>query len=534
MDNTRTMNSPKTIKDYWMLTAGGVAFVISYVLLDWASYLHPMYGLNITPWNPSVALGLVIWFRFGKIVALPWFVAILMGEILVRGLPTPLPLTLMLSGVLTIGYGVVAEMIRRFVNGDVLHDRRRLMTWLAIVVVGTLATSLIYIELLYLTDLIHVGDWSVALMRFWVGDFVGIVVTMPFFWLMIHSRTRLLNLFTRWETAGYCLLAAATLWLSFGLGGEGEFQYFYFLFLPIIWAASRQGVSGASIAAFFLQAGIMVAVQWQNLVAVTVFELQLLGAVLAFVGLYIGAVVDEKQRVSDELRHTLRLAAAGEMAAALAHELNQPLTALSAYGAACQQMIEHEGNTERLRETIGRMVAESYRAADVVRRLRDFFRTGATRLVRINLSDLIEGVVARSSVGMSSQSIKLIVGSIPNCMLLADKLQLEVILRNLINNATDAVRDLPVGQRQISIHAKKLDGARVTIRVEDSGVGISNEQVGNLFEAFQSSKSNGMGLGLVISRAIAQAHGGELVAEAAVGGVFVLTLPVEEATDETS
>lgn len=135
MDNTRTMNSPKTIKDYWMLTASGVAFVISYVLLDWASYLHPMYGLNITPWNPSVALGLVIWFRFGKIVALPWFVAILMGEILVRGLPTPLPLTLMLSGVLTIGYGVMAEMIRRFVNGDVLHDRRRLMTWLAIVVV---------------------------------------------------------------------------------------------------------------------------------------------------------------------------------------------------------------------------------------------------------------------------------------------------------------------------------------------------------------------------------------------------------------
>jgi len=135
---------------------------------------------------------------------------------------------------------------------------------------------------------------------------------------------------------------------------------------------------------------------------------------------------------------------------------------------------------------------------------------------------------------MSNQSIMLIVGSIPNCILLADRLQLEVILRNLMNNATDAVCDLPVGQRQISIQAKELASSRVTIRVEDSGVGISNEQVGNLFEAFQSSKSNGMGLGLVISRAIAQAHGGELVAEAAVGGVFVLTLPVEEATDETS
>jgi len=534
MDNTESMNSPKTIKDYWMLTAGGAAFVISYVLLDWASYLHPMYGLNITPWNPSVALGLVIWFRFGKIVALPWFAAILMGEILVRGLPTTMPLTLILSGVLTIGYGIMAEMIRRFVNGDVLHDRRRLMTWLVIVVVGTLVTSWIYIELLYQMDLIHVGDWPVALMRFWVGDFVGIVVTMPFFWLLINGRKKLLSLFTQWETAGYCLLATMTLWLSFGLGGEGEFQYFYFLFLPIIWASARQGVSGASIAAFFLQAGIMVAVQWQNLVAVTVFELQLLGAVLAFVGLFIGAVVEEKQRVSDELRHTLRLAAAGEMAAALAHELNQPLTALSAYGAACQQMIEKDGNSEQLRETINRMVAESYRAADVVRRLRDFFRTGATRLDRIQLSDLIESVVTRSKEATSSKSIKLSVSSIPDRTLLADRLQLEVILRNLINNASDSVSDLPVGQRKISIQSKELSGSRVSIRVEDSGLGISKDQVGNLFEAFQSSKSHGMGLGLVISRAIAQAHGGDLVAEASVGGVFILTLPIEEATNEAS
>ena len=107
-------------------------------------------------------------------------------------------------------------------------------------------------------------------------------------------------------------------------------------------------------------------------------------------------------------------------------------------------------------------------------------------------------------------------------------------MRNLINNASDAVSDLPVGQRQISIHSKELAGSRVAIRIEDSGLGISKEQVGNLFEAFQSSKSHGMGLGLVISRAIAQAHGGDLVAEAALGGVFVLTLPIEESTNEAS
>jgi len=513
---------------------GGLAFVLVYVLLDWASYLHPMYGLNITPWNPSLALGLVIWFRAGMLVAIPWFAAILIGEVVVRGLPATLPLTLALSGVLTVGYGIMAEVLRRHADGDILHDRRRLLSWLGIVVAGTLVTSTIYISLLYFTGLIPVGDWGVALVRFWVGDCVGIVVTMPFFWLLLDGRSRLRELFTRWETAGYGLLAIAALWVSFGLGGEGEFQYFYLLFLPIVWAAARQGVPGAAIAAFILQAGIMVAVQWQNLVAVTVFELQLLGAVLAFVGLFIGAVVDEKQRVSNELRQTLRLAAAGEMAAALAHELNQPLTALSAYGSACQQLLERGNDDGRLRETIERMVTESYRAADVVRRLRDFFRTGATRLERIALAELTGSVTAQFADKAAGQGVELVAAPMPDCMLLVDRLQLEVILRNLIANAFDAVQERPAGQRRIAIAAEVAEGETVRICVADSGPGLSAAKVLRLFEAFQSSKSSGLGLGLAISRAIAQAHGGDLVAMAAEGGVFVLTLPIEEKTDVAS
>lgn len=530
---TASVNTRRAMRSISSTLLGGFAFVVIYVLLDWASYLHPMYGLNITPWNPSLALGLVVWFRVGRLVAIPWLAAILIGEVLVRGLPAPLPLTLMLSGLLTIGYGIMAEVLRRHADGDILHDRRRLLSWLAIVVAGTLVTSVIYISSLHFIGLIPVGDWGVALVRFWVGDCVGIVVTMPFFWLLLEARARLRNLFMRWETAGYGLLAIAALWVSFGLGGEGEFQYFYLLFLPIVWAAARQGVPGAAIAAFILQAGIIVAVQWQNLVAVTVFELQLLGAVLAFVGLFIGAVVDEKQRVSNELRQTLRLAAAGEMAAALAHELNQPLTALSAYGSACQQLLERGDDDGRLRDTIERMVTESHRAADVVRRLRDFFRTGATRLERIPLAELTGSVTEQFADKAASHGVELVSATIPDCTLLVDRLQLEVILRNLIANAFDAVQERPAGQRRVSI-AGVVDGETVHIRVADSGPGLTPAKVLRLFEAFQSSKSSGLGLGLAISRAIAQAHGGDLAAVAGDGGVFVLTLPIEGRTDVAS
>ena len=506
-------------------------FVVAYVLLDWASYLHPMYGLNITPWNPSLALGLVFWFRVGWLAAIPWFFALLLSEILVRDQPATLPITLVLSGMLTVGYGIMAEALRRNITGDILHDRSRLLLWLVIVVVGTLITSSTYIFMLFLSGLIPVGDWLVALARFWVGDCVGIVVTMPFFWLLLDGRNRLRSLLPHWETAGYGLLAAVALWVSFGLGGTGEFQYFYMLFLPIVWAAARDGVPGAALAAFMLQAGIIIAVHWHNLVAVTVFELQMLAAVLAFVGLFIGAVVDEKQRVSDELRRTLRLAAAGEMAAALTHELNQPLTALSAYGSACQQLLAQGGSEERLRDTIGRMVTEAHRAAGVVRRLRDFFRTGATRLESVALTELISTTIAKFGSKTQSLGVELVVEPIPTCTLLADRLQLEVVLRNLLDNALDAVSEQPVGSRRIGIQAKVADRTRVHIRIEDSGPGLSTDVAERLFEAFRSSKASGMGLGLAISRAIAEAHGGELVVETAECGVFVLTLPTEEGSE---
>jgi two-component system, LuxR family, sensor kinase FixL len=525
---TRTLMFPVTRR-----VARGFAFVVAYVLLDWASYLHPMYGLNITPWNPSLALGLVVWFRAGWPAALPWFAAILIGEILVRGLPATLPMTLALSAVLTLGYGIMAEALRRFTPGDVLHDRRRLLRWLAIVAAGTLATGAVYVSLLSLSGLIPVGDRGEALVRFWIGDGVGIVVTMPFFWLLLDGRKRLAGLLWRWETAGYAILAATALWISFGLGGAAEFQYFYLLFLPIVWAAARQGVPGAALAAFTLQAGIIVMVQWQDLVAVTVVELQMLAAVLAFVGLFIGAVVDEKQRVSDELRHTLRLAAAGEMAAALAHELNQPLTALAAYGSACRQLLERDADSDQLRDVIGRMVAESNRAADVVSRLRDFFRTGATRLERVMVAELIDAAAAQVSGRAQRQGIDLTVGPIPARGLLADRLQLEVILRNLLTNAFDAVDTRPAGERRVRVDVE-ASATRVRIRVEDSGPGLAAGMSEHLFEAFQSTKASGLGLGLAISRAIAEAHGGSLVAEPSGHGIFVLTLPTEGAGDDTN
>lgn len=511
-----------------------LAFIAIYVALDWASYLHALYGLNITPWNPSLAFGLVCWLRFGRMTIIPWFIALILGELLVREMPASLLATTACSALLAAGYSAIAEAIRRFAGTEsALSSQRLLLTWLNVVLIGTLATSGLFICSLVVAKLIPVNGWSVALLRFWIGDFVGVFVTMPFFWLLLVHRERLRKILFRPETGAYLLVAAFTLWVVFGLGGTGEFQYFYLLFIPLVWAAARHGMAGAAITAFLLQAGIIVAVQYLNLVAVTVFELQMLGAALAFAGFFIGTIIDEKQRVSSELRQTLHLAAAGEMAGALAHEINQPLSALTLYGAACQQLIEQGDNGDRLRQTIEKMVAESFRAGEVIRRLREFFRTGSTQLETIFLPDIVASATQPFMEKAKAKRIQLSIDRPPPEPLLIDRLQIEVVFRNLLSNAFEAVEAI-TGQapetRWIRISFRREKRGQTGIRFEDSGAGLSTPS--HLFEPFHSTKSGGLGLGLVISRAIAEAHGGSLMAIQADHGLFQLNLPVKQNHDD--
>ena len=239
-----------------------LTFVVAYVALDWASFLHPLHGLNITLWNPAPALGLVFWMLHGRVTALPWLLAILLGEFVIRGMPAALFVTLLLSLALTAGYGIIGEQLRRRLpDGEVFGDRAKLTTWLSIVAIGTLFNSLIYIGLLSFAGLLPEDDRGEGLIRFWVGDCVGIVVSMPMLWMLLtrSGQSRLRMIVTHSETWGYTALAGAMLWVTFGNGTSAEFQYFYFLFLPVIWAAARQGLTGAATSAFILQAGIIFA-----------------------------------------------------------------------------------------------------------------------------------------------------------------------------------------------------------------------------------------------------------------------------------
>jgi C4-dicarboxylate-specific signal transduction histidine kinase len=262
-------------------------------------------------------------------------------------------------------------------------------------------------------------------------------------------------------------------------------------------------------------------------ISLPVVELQALLVALTLTGLFLGVMVDQRQRAEESLRQTLRLAAAGEMAGAIAHEINQPLTAVTNYGRSAQMLLERDHTALPLmRDIILKILQEAERAADIVRRLRDFFRVGSTRLEVVSIDDLLEAVRRIADTAIQAKEISLEVEhplSVPP--LFVDRLQIEVVLRNLIANAVESVIGSGRQDCLIRVLVEPHDDKHVRIVVADNGPGISPVNREGLFEPFVSGKPTGMGLGLAVSRAIAQAHGGSLEAVNVPHGEFHLVLP---------
>lgn len=513
----------------------GGGFVACYLLLDWVSFIHPLQTFNITPWNPPPALIIMLLLVFG----LAWlplvFGAIVAAEVLVRGLPDPLLVTAVLSALLAACYAAIALVLGRVVS---IEHRfvtvRDLFRLIVVVIVGALGTGIAYVGALVVTGLMPLQAAFSALLKFWIGDSVGILVLLPLLLMTTDGQRR--QQFRRMLSDPEVLLQAVAiglaLWVVFGQMASEQFKYFYVLFLPLVWVSVRHGLIGAAMAVVLIQGGVILAVQLAGHQALTVFELQTLLLALVVTGFALGATVDERRRADEDLRQSLRLAAAGEMAAALAHELNQPLTALSGYARSCQLLLDAPGECrQELNETLHKLIGEAKRSADVVRRLRDFFRTGSTRLERIAPARLAHSVAESLADRAGAKGVAIECTVLPDVPeLLLDPVQIDVVLRNLVTNAVDAASGFVRKPATVTVEVRRAAGF-AQVSVCDSGPGVRAEQIRQLFEPFMTTKASGMGLGLAISRAIVEAHGGRLWAEAGEQGVFRFTLPVDEASD---
>jgi len=635
---------PRRSRWTWAIVAG---YVVAYVALDRVSYVFPLAPFAITPWNPPAGLSVAFLLLVGLRLAPALFVAALLADVLVRRGGVHAGYSIVASLLIALGYAGLAAFLRRLGRIDPGLRRLRDVTWLvAASIPASLLVAVAYVGIHAAAGLISDDRVAPSIMRFWIGDMIGIVVTTPVLLLLASASRPAAGAYDgrRWEIAGQIAATAAALAVILALRPADEPRLFYLLFPPIIWIALRHGLVGASLATLAVQVILITVLALRGHPAEEALEFQFLMLSLALVSLFLGVVVTERERTRDELARSeselrtifdtapdglvtldgagrvvsanpaalrllalpardllgrpfadcvvgfppptsvvgaelaavqpdgarvplevsvapapgtglhiamlrdvsprkaaeeklrekqeelsgvLRFAAAGQVASSLAHELNQPLYALSTYVQSCQILASRpDGDRALLAELMEKAVREVARAGEVVRRLREFFQTGATRLETVSVQRLLEGAAEASRRRTERHRIALAVDCAADAGdLRCDALQLEMVLHNLVGNAVDAIAAGEGERREIRLAARAADG-KVEIRVEDSGPGIPREVAARLFEPFTTTKPDGMGLGLAIARYIVEAHGGKLWVEPLpAGSVFCLSLP---------
>lgn len=520
-------------------------FIAAYILVDWLGYLQPALQLGITPWNPQtgVALAYLIW--QGPRGALPVALAALLSEVVVRDVPAGSIAAIATSIWIAIAYTVLAVFLRRRGPAALVPRPADAARFVGACLGATLLVGAGFIAIMLAMGALPENVALGGVARYWVGDFNGVLTLTPLLMWAPSWRKGLAALRARRREALLQLAVLGfTMWMIFVVLADQALRFFYPLFLPMIWIALRWGVVGAVVGALATQVGLAFMVQDVN--AAPLFDLQFLMLTLNLTALILGATVSERQRAQAQLRErdealarAMRFATAGEMASALTHELNQPITALVSYLRAAEILATPgEAHDARLPETLGKAASEAIRASSVLRRLRDFYSTGQATCAPLSLAELCQNVIAAFQERLRRTGVLLACDVAPELPpVAADRTQLEIVLHNLVANAIDAIVVAGSAIRRIEISAER-QGDSVRLAIADSGPGVATDVAGRVFEPFVTTKPGGMGLGLAISRSLLRAQGGELdysgadAAGSREGARFVLRLPLAGARRE--
>ncbi len=537
--------------------AGMLAFVAVYVALEWVTYSHEYQGVPVTPWNPGlgIAFGLIVLRSAAYGLAL--FAGVAMAEILVLRTDLPWSSILVIAVVVAASYTAAAAVARRRLRLDVAMDHvRDVLVLMSAGVAGAGIVALILGALLLTDGVADNDDLSKSVLPLFVGDVIGIAVVTP----LLLRLTRLWHHRQDWsqwlrapplavfvEVALFALVTGFALWMIVGSDRPNDYKYFSLLFLPVVVAAVRHGIDGSCLALASTQLGLVAVLRAYGYDATTFTEFQIVMLVLTVTGLMVGGVVSERERADLAARiaearmreaeleaaRAARLNMVSGMASALAHEINQPMTAARALARSAQELLKAgSGDVERANANLASMVAQIDHAADVVRRMREFLRRGQPHISTLDVGTVLEDalVLARPEAAAHRTGIDLIVQpALP--AVFGDRIQLQQVVLNLVRNGIDAIVEGGVPQGRIGVRACLGEELRtVEVSVTDNGAGIAPGR--NLFEPLSSSKPTGLGLGLSICANIVHAHGGRIWLQSSAGGAteFRFSLPLQTET----
>jgi two-component system sensor kinase FixL len=232
-----------------------------------------------------------------------------------------------------------------------------------------------------------------------------------------------------------------------------------------------------------------------------------------------------------ELEHTARLITASELTTGLAHELNQPLCAVSNYADACVRLLDKkEVDIGKVKEVIGEIATQTNRAGDIIRHIRKLVKKHEPSRTKAHINDIVREVLTLEAAEASQKNVKIktnLSKDLPEVFV--SVIEIEQVLMNLIRNSFEAMDETPSKKRKLEIQASLTDGGNILVSIEDTGKGFSNEEAEKIFDSFFTNKKNGLGIGLSLSRSIIESHGGRLWAQpnGKKGAIFEFTLPVK-------
>ena len=524
-----------------------VGFLLLYVALEWLSFIHEYKGVPITPWNPGLGVVFALMLFAGPLYAVVLFVGIVIAETLVLKTNLQWPTILGIAAIITLVYAGATWLARRHFRLDVtLKQLRDVIALLGVGLFGAVLATLLLSVLLILEPDLDWTDALIALVPLLVGDTIGIAVVTPLMLRVLHKHP--LPAFSRalaLEIAVYVALIAGSLWVIAATGEKNGVKFFYLLFLPIVLSALRFGMDGACVALALAQLGLVGVLQFFSADARTFTEFQILMLVLSTTGLIVGSVVSERERADAYAREAerrfkekeaeavqaSRFTLVSGMASALAHEINQPLTAARALARSAQELLRQKNDEPaRVDANLTNVITYVDHASGIVRRIREFLRRGHPRISTIDPVSVLESAILLAGPEAAAKGVTLSlshISTLPN--IFGDRVQLQQVVLNLVRNSIDAIGD-GSGHGKIIIEARQLSTpARIEFSVLDDGPGIDEETAGRLFEPLMTSKHEGLGLGLAICTSIVEAHGGKLWLHSRAAGAteFRFTIPVE-------
>jgi signal transduction histidine kinase len=259
-------------------------------------------------------------------------------------------------------------------------------------------------------------------------------------------------------------------------------------------------------------------------------------AMMATIGSQIGQFIERKRaeeklhKAQAELAHVARVTTMGELTASIAHEVNQPLAAIVTNANACLRWLAGEfPNLDEGREAARRIIRDGKRAGDVIARIRALVRKTDTEKARLDINQIVQEVVFLTQNEAVRKGVTLqmeLAADVPS--VLGDRVQLQQVILNLVMNGVEAMASVADRPRELCIRARRHESDQVLVAVQDSGIGIDSQDLEKIFDAFYTTKPQGMGMGLAISRSIVENHGGRLwaIPNDGPGATFQFTLEV--------